>query len=86
MTGAGPIYHALAEELIVRGYIRPINPPPPEGITSTFLCMDTKCLQKETTFIRNGSERKSRPKSNLYYKEDFITDMTLEEIEKWKIR
>ena len=86
VTGAGPIYHALAEELIVRGYIRPINPPLPEGINSSFLCMDTKCLQKETTLIRNGSERKSRPKSNLYYKEDFITDMTLEEIEKWKIR
>lgn len=86
VTGAWPIYHAIAEDMIRRGYITPRDLSIPRGIISSFLCMDSRCLQKQATFTRNGSTRKSRPISNLYYKEDFVTDMTLEEIEKWKIQ
>lgn len=86
VTWAGPIYHALAEDLIARGYIRPIDMTPPAGIIETYLCLDTACLQRSASYIRDGWSRKSRPLSRLYYKEDFLTDMTQEEVEKWKIR
>ncbi len=86
ITGAGPIYHAIAEDMIARGYISTNYLAPPQGIISSFLCMDTKCLQKNSSYIHDGWSRKSRPTSNLYYKEDFVTDMSIEEVEKWKIR
>ncbi len=86
VTGAGPIYHAITENLIARGFINPVDMNPPRGILSSFLCMDTNCVQKSSSFIRDGWSRKSRPLSNLYYKEDFVSDMSREELEKWKIR
>lgn len=86
VTGAGPLYHAIAEDLIARGYITQIDIYPPRGIISSFLCMDTRCLQKSISYIREGWSRKSRPTSSLYYREDFVTEMSEQEMKKWKIR
>lgn len=86
VTGAGPIYHAIAEALIERWYIYQANIESPVGITYSYLCLDTKCLQKSASYTRDDLIRKSRPLSNLYYREDFVTSMTSEEIKKWKIQ
>lgn len=86
ITGAGPIYHAIAENMILRWYIRPLNISMPTNIAYTLTCLDIRCLQKNSSYIPVGWSRKSRPASHLYYKEDFVTDITTEEQSEWKIQ
>jgi membrane carboxypeptidase/penicillin-binding protein PbpC len=86
VTGAGPIFHRVAEDLIERGYIKKGLFSVPQWLIQNYLCQDEKCFQKEITLTRSWYERKSRPLSNVYYETDFITPLTLEEKEKWKIR
>lgn len=86
VTGAWPIYHRVAEDLITRWYTKKKERTFPEWIMTNYLCQDEKCFQKEIAFTRIWYERKSRPASKLYYEKDFITPLTLEEKENWKIR
>ena len=46
VTGAGPLYHGIAEYLISSGYITSKERVPPSGIVYTYICLDKKCLQK----------------------------------------
>lgn len=86
VTGAGPIYHRIAEDLIERWYMRNNTISVPLWVTKNSLCLDEKCFQKEITFTKTGYERKSRPASKLFYESDFVTPLTSEEKANWKIR
>jgi penicillin-binding protein 1C len=86
VTGAGPIFHRIAEDLIERWYINKKAASVPNSVEKNSLCLDEKCFQKEMTFTKSEYERRSRPASNLYYVSDFVTPLTSEEKENWKIR
>jgi len=47
VSGAGPIWHQIAEELIQRRWIQDTQIPPPPGIHQVTRCRDTPCYQKE---------------------------------------
>ena len=86
VSGAWPIYHAIAEELIRLGYIELKDYTAPAGVIYDYVCLDVGCLQKRWLYKRPGQKNRSEPLQNIYYKEDFITPLTQEEIKKWKIR
>jgi penicillin-binding protein 1C len=86
VTGAGPIYHTIAEDLIEKWYIQASNVDIPSDINYSYICMDRACLRKSASYTRDAKTMKSRPLDDLYYKDDFVTNMTSEEIQKWKIQ
>ncbi|GAB0174946.1 MAG: hypothetical protein HHAS10_08250 [Candidatus Altimarinota bacterium] len=86
VTGAGPIFHHIAEELIRRGYIRKKEIIPPVGVTLGSLCLDESCFRKEIAYTKTGYVGKSRPASKIYYANEFVTPLTSDEITNWKIR
>jgi membrane carboxypeptidase/penicillin-binding protein PbpC len=86
ITGAGPLYHGVVEKLIESGFITDSPRELPRGTSQEYLCLDSNCLQKSSTYIKNGWSRKSRPINSLYYASDFIGPMSEEEKIKWKIQ
>ncbi len=86
VTGAWPIFHKVAEELIRLGYIKAKSYPIPKGVIENYLCRDENCYQKEISFTHSWYVRKSRPASKLFYETDFITPLTQEEKKHWKIQ
>lgn len=85
VTGAGPLFHQVAEKLIYAGYIETGSEQIPEWLEEALLCLDRWCFQKERVLIEKNHIIKSRPKNNFYSVSDFITPLTNEEKKKWKI-
>lgn len=85
VTGAWPIWHTIAEYMIGKWLIWDIRLNPPTWITETLLCLDIRCLRKERTYMKNPESIKSRPLDNIYYEEDFVWSITMDEKKKWKI-
>ncbi len=86
ISGAGPLYHQIAEALIYAGYITKTSRTPPENIIYDYICIDTSCLQKRWAYRKEDGAQKSDSIHQIYYLEDFITPLTSEEKVKWKIR
>lgn len=86
VSGAGPIWHHIAEYMIAHGFIENTLLVPPTGIIESYTCLNTSCTRKEKTYIHENHTIQSRPLDSLYWKSDFIISLTEEEIKKWKIR
>lgn len=86
VSGAGPIFHHIAEFMIQNWSITPEKESLPRGIKESYECLNTLCSQKSRTFTWDGSVKKSRPKENIYYESDFITPLSQEEKKKWQVR
>ena len=86
VSGGGPIWHTIAEYMIGRWLIRDTKTKPPLGITETHICLDTDCLRKERTYMKNPETIKSRPLDTVYYEEDFVWVITEEEKVRWNIK
>lgn len=86
VSGAWPIWHQIAEYLIKEGIISNDWRPIPEWVQKKSICLDANCFQKELHYSKSKKEQKSRPYSNIYYKEDFYTPLTDEEKYEWNIR
>lgn len=85
VTGAGPIWHTLAEYMISTGLIRPYREDTPDGVSETLICLDTHCLQRERTYMKNPDSIESRILSKSYRIQDFFGVITEEEKRKWNI-
>lgn len=86
VSGAGPIWHTIAEYMIGRWLIQDTWTILPIWASETLLCLDTRCLRKERTYMKNPESIKSRPLDNIYYEEDFVWPMTEEDKKKWGIK
>ncbi len=86
VSGAGPIWHHIAEYMIAHGFIENTLLVPPTGITESYTCLNNSCTRKEKTYIHENHTIQSRPLDSLYWKSDFIISLTEEEIKKWKIQ
>ncbi|MDD2694267.1 MAG: transglycosylase domain-containing protein [Candidatus Gracilibacteria bacterium] len=86
VSGAGPIFHHIAEYMIANGMIENRELTIPEGIEKTTICLDNSCMRKEEGFRWKNMTNLSRILEKRFYKSEFITPLTDEEIEKWKIR
>jgi membrane carboxypeptidase/penicillin-binding protein PbpC len=86
VTGAGPLFHQIAEYMIGHGLIEKDGSPLTSWLENTLLCLDISCFQKESVTLRKNHTIESRPKSNIYKLHDFVTPMTDEERKKWKIQ
>ena len=52
VTGAGPIFHQIAEMMIKKKYIRNELIPLPISIIENYRCLDSSCFQKEHTYSK----------------------------------
>ena len=86
VTGAGPIFHQIAEMMIKKKYIRNELIPLPISIIENYRCLDSSCFQKEHTYSKKWNSQKSILRENIYYESDFFIPLTLEEKIKWKIK
>lgn len=86
VSGAWPIWHSIAEYMISRGVIQPWNTPIPSGLTEAYICLDTKCIRKERTYMKKPGSIESRPLDNIYSLRDFIGWITDDEQWRWNIR
>jgi hypothetical protein len=71
--------------MISRGLIKNNETTPPSPLRVLEICLDRKCYQKELKLSRKEKSPKSRPIQGIYYENEFITQMTDEEMKKWKI-
>ena len=85
MSGAGPIYRQIAEYMIAEGMITSFDLTPPEGVEQASVCLDKNCLRKEDAYRRKNMTNTSRIADTIYSLSEFITPITEEEREKWKI-
>jgi len=60
------------------------NPPP--WIHEISICTDSACLHKELQVGEKDIPQRSRPEESIYYKEDFFSEVTNEEMQKWNIQ
>lgn len=79
ISGAGALWHQVAEEMIRLGYIQPDILPPPPDIREMSYCLDTSCFQKEIIWTRKDKEYYSRPTSKLYDRRDIPSLLPKEE-------
>jgi penicillin-binding protein 1C len=86
VSGAGPLWHRVAEYMIANRMIYKIESDIPEGIQEIALCLDARCLQKELQYSKKTTSPKSRILNNIYYNEDFYTPLMEEEIREWNVR
>lgn len=86
VSGAWPIFHHIAEYMIAHGMIENIELAIPEGIEKTTICLDNSCMRKEEWFRWKNMTNLSRILEKKFYKSEFITPLTDEEIEKWNIK
>lgn len=86
ISGAGPIWHSMAEYLIERWIIREYTEDIPAWVYRGYTCIDTSCIRRESTWKKYNTEQKSRPAQKLYFQEDFIGNLSSEEKLKWNIR
>ncbi len=85
VSGAGPIFHHIAEYMIERGLITRKDPRVPDGISEVSVCLDTPCNRKEQTYRRDGMSNLSRILDKKYILSEFITPLTDDEMKKWNI-
>jgi len=86
VSGAGPLWHKLAEYLIERNLLSYTETPPPMGIYASHLCLDRGCRQQILTYLKNTGSIQSLRQENIYYKEDFFDRITTDEKIKWNIQ
>lgn len=86
ISGAGPIWHNMAEYMIKKGIIHEKRNNLPKWVNESYICMDAQCLRKERTFLKNQNVIKSRPIDKIYYASDFFSIITESEKEKWNIQ
>lgn len=86
VTGAGPIFHQIAETMIKKKYIKNGLISTPTNIIENYRCLDLSCFQKEHTYSKKWNTQKSILWENIYYESDFLIPLTLEEKIKWKIK
>ncbi len=85
VSWAWPLWHTVAEYMISRGFIKNNETIPPSPLRVLEICLDRKCYQKELKLSKKERSPKSRPIQGIYYESEFITQMTDEEMKKWKI-
>lgn len=85
VSGAWPIWHNLAEYMIARGMIVKHPQKIPPSIKEIAYCLDSRCVRQDLRYGKDGTTQKSRPLDRLFYEWDFVTRLTEEEMEKWKI-
>ena len=85
VSGAGPLYHQIAEYMIEKGYISSDIPPVPPWLHEDYICLDIGCFQKEKWLLQDGHVVRSHPRDKKYFASDFVTSMTSDEMKKWKI-
>lgn len=86
VTGAGPIWHQVAESMISRWMIKKQNSNPQNVLKQIPICIDTKCLRKELMYTKKSESPKSRPSEWLYFSADFFGKITPEEMKQWNIQ
>lgn len=86
VSGAGPLWHRIAEYMIEHRMIYNTEVKVPEGIREISVCLDTRCLQKELQYSKKTTSPKSRILDHIYYNEDFYTPLTEEERYEWNVR
>lgn len=86
VTGAGPIWHRIAEEMIRQGYIKNQELKLPLWISELYICRDRGCNQRQQSYQKNGLTHKSHMIDREYFRSDFVHDLTSEEVEKWRIQ
>jgi hypothetical protein len=52
VTGAGPIFHQIAETMIKKKYIKNGLISTPTNIIENYRCLDLSCFQKEHTYSK----------------------------------
>ena len=85
VSGAGPIFHAIAEYMIREWFIKPHETKIPEWIEKTSICLDNACMRKENVYKWKKTSNLSRVLDKKFIEGDFITSLTEEERVKWKI-
>lgn len=86
VSGAGPLWHRIAEYMIEHRMLRATEVTIPKNIQEISVCLDTRCLQKELHYSKRNASPKSRILDNIYYDEDFYTPLTEEEKYEWNVR
>lgn len=86
VTGAGPIWHQVAESMISRWMIKKQNSTLQNALKQIPICIDTKCLRKELMYTKKSESPKSRPSEWLYFSTDFFGKITPEEMKQWNIQ
>lgn len=86
VSGAGPIYHHIAEYMIQHNFIEPITPVIPDAVYEDYICLDASCMQKERAYLWKKSKHTSYIRDSIYSSSDFITPLTEDEMKKWKVR
>ncbi|NRH21080.1 hypothetical protein HOO68_03485 [Candidatus Gracilibacteria bacterium] len=86
VSGAGPIWHQIAEYMIERGMIKNKKLTPPTSLHQIPICLDTNCLRKELLFTKKSESPKSRSSEGIYYRSDFFGTISQEEMAKWNIQ
>ncbi|MBC7498577.1 transglycosylase domain-containing protein [Candidatus Gracilibacteria bacterium] len=86
VSGAGPIWHGIAEYMIAVGYIKPQKSLPSNGLHQIAICLDTACLRRELLYSTKSESPKSRPSEGLYFRSDFFGNISTDEMKKWKIQ
>lgn len=85
VSGAWPIWYSMAEYMIQKWLIRKEVPKIPPWVEKISFCLDTRCIRKELRYAKKGVSQQSRPLDRIYYESDFVTNLTTEEMKKWKI-
>ncbi len=85
MSGAGPIWHSIAEYMIGHGMVKKYTPKIPSSLHQIGICLDMNCRQRELSYTKKSESPKSRPKNEKYYRSDFYGDLSRDEMEKWNI-
>lgn len=85
VTGAGPIWHHIAEYMISRGMIRRTDSPAPRPLRQISVCLDLACTRTELSYSKKTKSPASRPLDRLYHMGDFFGAVSEEEREKWGI-
>ncbi len=86
VSGAGPIWHKIAEYMITNKYIQQNTSAVPNWLHQIPICLDTPCLRRELLYSKKYESPKSRPSEWVYYRGDFFGNISADEMQKWKIQ
>ena len=86
VSGAGPIWHGIAEYMIKNGHINPQKSIPPKWLQQIAICLDAPCLRRELLYTTKSISPKNRSSEWLYFSSDFFGNISDEEAKKWKIQ
>ncbi len=86
ITGAGRLWHDIAEYMIKMGFIKNTPNTIPDGVHASYLCLDSGCFQRQKTYKKNDKESRSHILEKAYFRSDFFTLPNEEEMKRWNIQ